>query len=152
MRWTTPRIRLKGVWVAPLVAATAISMGDVLPATASLPQHSVEQERGAQYPSSGSTSFEPPILLAKGPIMLKRKERAGRPLGQVRILTPGDVQGFSGTGSPDLTPTPSEDSLPAGGAPVAGGAPEEPVVYHFEFIPPAGAETMPTNGPPPQFP
>lgn len=138
------RIRLMELAVGALVAASMITVLADEAALATTSQPDVPRI-AATWPAQNAIHAGEELLLAKGPIVLKRKERGGRPLGKVRILTPDDVQGFSGTGLPDdVTP-------PDSGAQISNETPEKPVVYRFDFVPPPGSEGMAPNVQP-QFP
>lgn len=144
MGMTKSRIHLVGLAVGSLVAGSMISVLAAESALAAISQPS-DPRIVAMWPEVNSQRTGKELLLAKGPIVLKRKERGGRPLGKVKILTPDDLQGFSGPGLPgDATP-------PDNGTPLSPEASERPVVYRFDFVPPPGSEGMVPNVQP-QFP
>ncbi len=121
-------LALNGGWSSPVQALTAGPAPSVL---ATLSQRTVDPVSTIWYRLADPAERQRPVMLAKGPIMLQRKGRAGQSVGQPRILTPGDVQGFSGAGSPGGTPTTPAATPPAGSQP-----PAAPVIYHLDFVPP----------------
>lgn len=136
-------------WSSPVQAVAAGPVPSVL---ATLPQRTVDPVSTIWYRLADPAERQRPVVLAKGPIVLQRKERAGRPLGQPRILTPGDVQGFSGTGVPSGTPTAPDAPPPAGSSHPAAVPTDQPVIYHLDFVPPdesipppEGGQDMPPN-------
>ncbi len=120
-------------WSSPVQAVTAGAAPSVL---ATLSQRTGDPVATVWSHLADPAERQRPIVLAKGPIMLQRKERAGQSVGQPRILTPGDVQGFSGTGAPSGTPTAPGAPPPAGSSQPAAGPTDQPVIYHLDFVPP----------------
>lgn len=124
-----------GGLIAVLVVTVGMTVAVSCPSYAAVPPHTGDPAVAIRPPIRAFIETEPPVVLAKGPIMLQRKERAGRSVGHPRILTPSDVQGFSGAGSPGGASTTPAVAPSAESQPPAAGTTDQPVIYQLDFIP-----------------